>query len=39
MAKKHTRTSSHQRTMRSYQIVMGIIGVIVILAMILSLVR
>lgn len=38
MAKKKTLSKSQQRTMRTQQIIMGIIGVMVILAMVLSLV-
>jgi len=36
MAKKKTLTRSQQRTMRTQQIIMGVIGVMVILAMVLS---
>ncbi len=38
MAKKKVMTRGQQRTMRTYQIAMGIIGVIIVLAMVLSLV-
>ncbi len=38
MAKKKVMTRGQQRTMRTYQIAMGVIGVIIVLAMILSLV-
>jgi len=38
MAKKKTLTRSQQRTMRTQQIIMGVIGVMVILAMVLSLI-
>ncbi len=38
MAKKKVMTRGQQRTMRTYQIAMGIIGIIIILAMVLSLV-
>ena len=38
MAKKKTLTRGQQRTMRTQQIIMGVIGVFIILAMVLSLV-
>ncbi len=38
MAKKKVMTRGQQRTMRTYQIAMGVIGIIIVLAMILSLV-
>lgn len=38
MAKKRTLTRGQQRTMRTQQIIMGVIGVFIILAMILSMV-
>jgi predicted nucleic acid-binding Zn ribbon protein len=38
MAKKKTVTKGQQRTMRTQQIIMGVIGVMIILAMVLSLV-
>jgi len=38
MAKKKVLTKGQQRSMRTQQIVMGVIGVMVILAMVLSLV-
>ena len=38
MAKKKVMTRGQQRTMRTYQIAMGVIGVLIILAMVLSLV-
>jgi len=38
MAKKRTVTKGQQRTMRTQQIIMGVIGVMIILAMVLSLV-
>ena len=38
MAKKSKMSASQQRTMRTYQIVMAIIGVLVILSMIVSLI-
>lgn len=38
MAKKKTLSRSQQRTLRTQQIIMGVIGVMVILAMVLSLI-
>jgi len=38
MAKKKTITKGQQRSMRTQQIVMGVIGVMIILAMVLSLI-
>ncbi len=38
MAKKKVMTRGQQRTMRTYQIAMGVIGIIIVLAMVLSLV-
>jgi predicted nucleic acid-binding Zn ribbon protein len=38
MAKKNTQSKSQQRTLRTQTIIMGIIGVMIILAMVLSLV-
>jgi predicted nucleic acid-binding Zn ribbon protein len=38
MAKKRTVTKGQQRSMRTQQIIMGVIGVMIILAMVLSLV-
>jgi predicted nucleic acid-binding Zn ribbon protein len=38
MAKKKTLSRGQQRTMRTQQIIMGVIGVMIILAMVLSLV-
>ena len=38
MAKKKVVSRGQQRTMRTYQIAMAIIGVIIVLAMVLSLV-
>lgn len=38
MAKKKTISKTQQRSMRTQQIVMGVIGVMVILAMVLSLI-
>ncbi len=38
MAKKRELTRYQQRTMRTQQIIMGVIGVLIILAMVLSLV-
>ncbi len=38
MAKKKVLTRQQQRTMRTQQIIMGVIGVMIILAMVLSLV-
>ena len=38
MAKKKEFTKGQQRSMRTQQIVMGVIGVMVILAMVLSLI-
>lgn len=38
MAKKKTLTRGQQRSMRTQQIIMGVIGVMVILAMVLSLI-
>ena len=38
MAKKRTLTRGQQRTMRTQQIIMGVIGVFIILAMVLSMV-
>jgi predicted nucleic acid-binding Zn ribbon protein len=38
MAKKRTLSRGQQRTLRTQQIVMGVIGIFIILAMVLSLV-
>jgi predicted nucleic acid-binding Zn ribbon protein len=38
MAKKKTITKGQQRSMHTQQIVMGVIGVMIILAMVLSLI-
>ncbi len=38
MAKKKVLTRQQQRTLRTQQIIMGVIGVMIILAMVLSLV-
>ena len=38
MAKKKVLTKGQQRTLRTQQIVMGVIGVMVILAMVLSMI-
>ena len=38
MAKKREMTKSQQRSLRTQQIVMGVIGVMVVLAMVLSLI-
>jgi len=38
MAKKKVMTKGQQRSMRTQQIIMGVIGVMVILAMVLSLI-
>jgi len=38
MAKKKVLTKGQQRTLRTQQVVMGVIGVMVILAMVLSLI-
>jgi predicted nucleic acid-binding Zn ribbon protein len=38
MAKKRELTKGQQRTLRTQQIIMGVIGVLVILAMVLSLI-
>ncbi|MGE5124444.1 MAG: hypothetical protein ACM3H7_07990 [Acidobacteriaceae bacterium] len=38
MAKKKVLSKSQQRTLRTQQIIMGVIGVMVILAMVLSLI-
>ncbi len=38
MAKKKELTKGQQRTLRTQQIIMGVIGVLVILAMVLSLI-
>jgi predicted nucleic acid-binding Zn ribbon protein len=38
MAKKRELSKTQQRTMRTQQIVMGVIGVLVVLAMVLSLI-
>ena len=38
MAKKKVLTKSQQRTLRTQQIIMGVIGIMVILAMVLSLI-
>ena len=38
MAKKKVLNRSQQRSMRTQQIIMGVIGVIIVLAMVLSLV-
>jgi predicted nucleic acid-binding Zn ribbon protein len=38
MAKKKTITKGQQKSMRTQQIIMGVIGVIIILAMVLSLI-
>jgi len=39
MAKKNTLTKGQRRSLRTQQIVMGVIGVMIILAMVLSLVH
>jgi predicted nucleic acid-binding Zn ribbon protein len=39
MAKKGKISSGQQRSMRTQQIVMGVIGVLVILAMVLSMIK
>lgn len=39
MPQKKTKTSGQQRTLRRYQIVMGVIAIIIILSMVVSLVR
>jgi hypothetical protein len=36
MAKKKSRTSVQLRTMRTQQIIMGIIGVLIVLSMVIS---
>jgi predicted nucleic acid-binding Zn ribbon protein len=38
MAKKKVLTRGQQRTLRTQQIIMGVIGVMIILAMVLSLI-
>ncbi len=38
MAKKSTMTRGQQKSLKTYQIVMGVIGVLIILSMVLSLV-
>lgn len=38
MSKNKNKTTSQQRAMRSQQIVMGVIGVIIILSMVISLI-
>ncbi len=38
MAKKEVRSKSQQRSMHTQQIIMGVIGVMIVLAMVLSLV-
>ncbi len=38
MAKKKVLTRGQQRTLRTQQIIMGVIGVLIILAMVLSLI-
>ncbi len=38
MAKKKVLTRGQQRTIRTQQIIMGVIGVLIILAMVLSLI-
>ncbi len=38
MAKKSSVSRGQQRTLKTYQIVMGVIGVLIILSMVLSLV-
>ena len=38
MAKKKTITKGQQKSMRTQQIIMGVIGVMVVLAMVLSLI-
>jgi predicted nucleic acid-binding Zn ribbon protein len=38
MAKKSTLSKGQQKSLRTYQIVMGVIGVMIILSMVLSLV-
>lgn len=38
MAKKRVLTRGQQRNLRTYQIVMGIIGILVVLSMVLSLI-
>jgi len=39
MAQKKSSSTHSQRTLRRYQIVMGVIGVIIIISMVVSLVR
>lgn len=39
MSQKKTKNTPQTRTMRRYQIVMGIIGVIIIISMIISMIR
>ena len=36
MAKKNTVAKGQQRTLKTYQVVMGVIGVLIILSMVLS---
>ncbi len=38
MAKKNSLTRGQQKSLKTYQIVMGVIGVLIILSMVLSLV-
>ncbi len=38
MAKKKVMTRGQQRTLRTQQIIMGVIGILIILAMVLSLI-
>ncbi len=38
MAKKSTLSRGQQRTLKTYQIVMGVIGILVVLSMVLSLI-
>ncbi len=38
MAKKSAATRGQQRTLKTYQVVMGVIGVLIILSMVLSLI-
>lgn len=38
MAKKSTMSKGQQKSLKTYQIVMGVIGVLIILSMVLSLV-
>jgi predicted nucleic acid-binding Zn ribbon protein len=38
MAKKNSLSKGQQKNLRTYQIVMGVIGVLIILSMVLSLV-